>query len=79
MPVRVRLATVMEARRITGRDLSRRVGISETQLSLLKSGRVRGVRFDTMARLCAVLDCRPGDLLDYEFDEAELEPRPTSV
>ena len=47
------------------------MGISETQLSLFKSGKVRGIRFATIARMCAVLDCTPGDILGYEFDAAD--------
>ncbi len=42
--------------------------MSETQLSLLRTGKVRGVRFSTIAKLCLVLECKPGDLLDYEPD-----------
>ena len=47
------------------RELAERVGITEQNISLLKSGKVRGVRFDTLARICAALDCQPGDLLEY--------------
>ena len=49
------------------------VGISETQLSLFRSGKVRGIRFATVAAMCAVLECKPGDLLDYDVDAADLE------
>ncbi len=55
-----------------GKDLAERIGISETQLSLLRSGKVKGVRFTTLAKLCAVLDCKPGDILDYDFTESDL-------
>lgn len=50
-----------------------RIGISETQLSLFRSGKVRGIRFATLARMCAVLECRPGDLLDYAFNASDLD------
>jgi putative transcriptional regulator len=73
MPVRVTLDAVLADRRIKAKDLARRMGISETQLSLFRSGKVRGIRFATMAAMCAVLECRPGDLLDYHFDAEDLE------
>jgi putative transcriptional regulator len=59
--------------KMKGKDLCARIGISETQLSLLRSGKVRGVRFNTFAKMCAVLECTPGELLDYRFDPADLE------
>jgi putative transcriptional regulator len=66
MPIRVTLDSVLARRGRTARDLAAEVGISETQLSLFRSGKVRGIRFRTLARLCAALGCTPGDLLDYE-------------
>lgn len=72
MPVRVTLDRVLGDRRRMGKDIAREIGLSETQLSLLRSGKVKGMRFDTLARLCAALGCRPGDLLDYDFDPADL-------
>ncbi len=47
------------------KDLAARIGITEANLSLLKQGRVKGVRFETLAAICAVLECQPGDLLEY--------------
>jgi len=75
MPVRVTLDRVLGEHRRMGKDVAREIGLSETQLSLLRSGKVKGVRFDTLARLCAALGCRPGDLLDYDFDPADLDER----
>ena len=72
MPVKVTLDAVLAARRMKAKDLARRMGISETQLSLFRSGKVRGIRFATMAAMCAVLECRPADLLDYDHDPADL-------
>lgn len=69
----VTLDTVLARRSMTGKKLAAQMGISETQLSLFKSGRVRGVRFATIAKMCAVLECTPGDILDYRFDPADLE------
>ncbi len=68
MKVDVRLAVVMAERKVKGRDLARRIGITEQNLSLLKSGKVKGIRFETLARLCRELDCRPGDILDLTDD-----------
>lgn len=72
MPVRVTLDAALSRRGMTGKQLAQRMGISETQLSLFRSGKVRGIRFATLARMCAVLECAPGELLDYEADPADL-------
>ncbi|HEX8468174.1 MAG TPA: helix-turn-helix transcriptional regulator [Allosphingosinicella sp.] len=72
MPVVVTLDAVLAARRMKANALARTIGISETQLSLFRSGKVRGVRFSTVAALCAALDCKPGDLLDYLHDPADV-------
>lgn len=61
----VRLDVMMARRKITGRDLAAAVGITEQNLSLLKTGRVKGIRFETLDKLCAVLDCQPGDILEF--------------
>jgi putative transcriptional regulator len=73
MPVRVTLDALILSRGLKARDLAQEVGLSETQLSLFRSGKVKGIRFRTLARLCAALKCRPGDLLDYAFDAVDLE------
>ncbi len=72
MPIRITLEAVLSRRGMTGKRLAREVGLSETQLSLFRSGKVRGIRFSTLARLCAALDCPPGDLIGYDFDPADL-------
>ena len=66
--IRVRLDIVMAERRITGKALAAAVGITEQNLSLLRNGKVKGVRFATLAAICRELDCQPGDLLIYEPD-----------
>jgi putative transcriptional regulator len=71
MPVKVVLDEMLARRRMSGRELALKVGITEANLSLLKTGKVRGVRFSTLARICAILECRPGDILDYAFDSAD--------
>ncbi len=73
MPVRVTLDALIVKKGIKARDLAAEVGLSETQLSLFRSGKVKGIRFRTLAKLCAALDCRPGDLLDYAFDPDDLQ------
>lgn len=73
MPVRVTLDAMITKRGVKAKDLAAEVGLSETQLSLFRSGKVKGIRFRTLARLCAALKCRPGDLLDYDFDPADLQ------
>ena len=65
MPIVVHLDVMLARRKMRSRELAERVGITEQNISLLKSGKVRGVRFDTLARICAALDCQPGDLLEY--------------
>ncbi|WP_396268746.1 helix-turn-helix domain-containing protein [Ideonella sp.] len=66
MPILVNLDVMLARRKMRSRELAERVGISEVNISLLKSGKVRGVRFDTLAAICAVLECQPGDLLSYQ-------------
>lgn len=72
MPIRVTLDQLIVRKGIKARDLAQQVGLSETQLSLFRSGKVKGIRFRTLARLCAALECRPRDLLDYDFDPTDL-------
>ncbi len=66
MPIVVRLDVMMARRKMRAKELARRVGITEANLSLLKSGKVRGLRFSTLEAICLHLECQPGDLLDYE-------------
>jgi putative transcriptional regulator len=72
VPVIVTLDIMLARRKMKARDLAQRIGLSETQLSLLRTGKVRGMRFDTLSKLCAVLECTPGELLDYSYDAADL-------
>ena len=60
----VRLDVMLALRKMRSKELAERIGITEANLSLLRTGKVKGVRFDTLAKLCEVLDCTPGDLLD---------------
>ena len=72
MPVVMTLDVMLARRKMKGKDLAEKIGISETQLSLLRSGKVKGMRFATLGKLCAVLECKPADILDYEFSEMDL-------
>lgn len=69
MPIQVNLNVMMARRRMRSKDLACAIGITEANLSLLKSGKVRGVRFSTLEALCRALDCQPGDLLEYLPEE----------
>ena len=69
MKVRVRLDIVMAEQKMRGRVLAAEIGITEANLSLLKSGKVKGIRFETLAKICDVLNCQPGDLLEVVPDE----------
>ncbi len=74
MPIVVNLDVMLAKRKMRSRDLAPLVGITEQNISLLKSGKVKGVRFDTLERICAVLNCQPGDILEFV---AEPAPQPT--
>lgn len=65
MPIDVRLAVVLAERDVSGKELADHVGITEANLSLLRRGKVKGVRFETLEKICDYLDCQPGDLLQF--------------
>lgn len=69
MGIKVNLDLMMVKRKISLTELSEKVGISMTNLSLLKTGKVRGIRFNTLAAICETLDCKPGDILDFDLNE----------
>ena len=69
MAIVVNLDVMLARRKMRSRELAERVGITEQNISLLKSGKVRGVRFDTLAAICEVLQCQPGDILEYRPGE----------
>lgn len=66
MPIVVSLDVMLARRKVKSYELARAIGITESNLSLLKSGKVRGIRFSTLAAICHHLDCEPGDLLGYQ-------------
>lgn len=65
MPIIVSLDVMLAKRKMRSKELAERIGITEQNLSLLKSGKVRGVRFETLASICEALQCQPGDLLGF--------------
>jgi putative transcriptional regulator len=68
MPIVVNLDVMLAKRKMRSRELAERIGITEQNLSLLKSGKVRGVRFETLGAICEALQCQPGDLLEFRPD-----------
>ncbi|WP_454813629.1 helix-turn-helix domain-containing protein [Labrys neptuniae] len=68
MPIRVRLNVMLAERNVKSKDLAEHIGITEANLSLLKQGKVKGIRFDTLEKICEYLDCQPGDILRFEPD-----------
>jgi putative transcriptional regulator len=71
MPIIITLEAMLARRGMRARELAEAIGVSETHLSLFRNGNVKGVRFSTLARICAVLECKPGDLLDFVDEEKE--------
>ena len=65
MAIEIRLDMMLAKRKMSLTELSQRIGITITNLSLLKTGRVKGIRFSTLDAICRELDCQPGDILEY--------------
>ena len=68
MAIEVTLDLMLVKRKVTSRELAQAIGISETNLSLIKSGKIKGVRFSSLSKICAYLDCQPGDILKFVED-----------
>ncbi len=68
MRICITLDVMLARRKVTSRDLARHVGITEQNLSLLKSGKVKGIRFATLEKICEFLECQPGDILEYGIE-----------
>lgn len=69
MPIVVNLDVMLARRKMRSKELAEIIGITEQNVSLLKSGKVRGMRFETLEKICAALDCQPGDILEYAPDD----------
>lgn len=76
MPVVVNLDVMLARRKVRSKELAEAIGITDSNLSLLKSGKVKGVRFSTLAAICRYLNCEPGDILGYELSDDDLRPDP---
>ena len=72
MPVRTTLDELLARKGMSGKALAHAVSLSETQLSHFRSGKVRGLRFSTLAKMCFVLDCQPGELIAYDRSEGDM-------
>ncbi|HHQ4668551.1 helix-turn-helix domain-containing protein [Aeromonas veronii] len=68
MPIIIRLDALLAERKMTARELAQRIDITEANLSILKNGHAKAVRFSTLEAICRELNCQPGDLLGYEQD-----------
>ena len=71
MAIRVNLDVMLAKRKMRSKELAERIGITEQNVSLLKSGKVKGIRFDTLAKICEVLQCQPGDIMAFESETGE--------
>lgn len=69
MPIIVNVDVMMAKRKISSGELAERIGVSATNLSILKTGKAKAVRFTTLEAICKVLDCQPGDVLEYRTDD----------
>lgn len=70
MGITVNLDVMLAKRKMSSQELAERVGITQANLSILKTGKAKAVRFSTLAAICRALDCQPGDLLAYEKEES---------
>ncbi len=68
MPIVVNLDVMLARRKMRSKELAEAIGITEPNVSLLKSGKVRGIRFETLEKICKALDCQPGDILEYRTE-----------
>ena len=78
MPIVVRLDVMLAKRQVRSNVLARAIGITDSNLSLLKSGKVRGFRFSTLDAICKFLDCQPGDIMEYVPDKKRMTLRKAS-
>ncbi len=71
MPIIINLDVMMAKRKVALKDLAERVGITPSNLSILKTGKAKAIRFSTLEAICKELDCQPGDILEYVKDDDE--------
>ena len=72
MPIVLRLDRVMADRKMSLKELSERVGVANVNLSKIKTGKISAIRFSTLEAICDVLDCQPGDIMEYRRDEIQI-------
>jgi putative transcriptional regulator len=72
MPINVTLDVMLAKRKVRAKDLAQTIGLSETQMSQLRNGKIKGVRFSTICKICYHLDCQPSDLFEYIKDDVDL-------
>src|SRR5262245_21789841 len=72
MAIIVNLDVMLAKRKMRSKELAERIGITEQNVSLLKSGKVKGVRFETLERICEALQCQPGDILEYRVEQFDV-------
>jgi putative transcriptional regulator len=70
MSIVVNLDVMLAKRKMRSKELAERIGITEQNVSLLKSGKVKGIRFETLEKICEVLSCQPGDILEYRPEDS---------
>lgn len=73
MPIIVNLDVMMAKRKIRSKELAEQIGITEANLSILKTGKAKAMRFSTLSAICEILDCQPGDILVYESEVLDEE------
>ena len=78
MAIAVKLDDLLHDRRMTLTELADRIGMALANLSILKTGKARAIRFSTLEAICEALSCQPGDLLRFELEQAEREPPPAA-
>jgi len=73
MSIIVNIDVMLAKRKMSVTELSKRVGITMANLSILKNGKAKAIRFSTLEAICKVLDCQPGDILEYKIDEEDVQ------
>jgi putative transcriptional regulator len=76
MSIVIHLDVMLARRKVRSKDLAAYIGITEQNLSLLKSGKVKGIRFGTLEKICEYLDCQPGDIIEWVADGAPIDDAP---
>jgi putative transcriptional regulator len=69
MAIITNLDVMLAVRKMSSKELASKIGITESNLSILKSGKAKAIRFSTLEAICEILDCKPGDILDYKKEE----------